>query len=71
MGKRKNRQVWKYYKVENDKIIKLKKTCPICGNGAYLAEHKDRYSCGKCGYTEWKTVQKLTEVPEVGIKIKV
>lgn len=31
-----------------------KKTCPKCGPGVYLAEHKDRMSCGKCGYYEKK-----------------
>ncbi|MCD6403782.1 MAG: 30S ribosomal protein S27ae, partial [Nanoarchaeota archaeon] len=25
-----------------------------CGPGVFLAEHKDRFSCGKCGYTEFK-----------------
>ena len=30
------------------------KTCPKCGPGTFLAEHKDRVSCGKCTYTERK-----------------
>jgi len=30
------------------------KTCPKCGPGVRLAEHKDRRSCGKCGYFERK-----------------
>ena len=25
-----------------------------CGPGVYKATHKDRVSCGKCGYTEFK-----------------
>ncbi len=33
---------------------KNKKTCPKCGPGVHLAEHKDRRSCGKCGYYEKK-----------------
>jgi len=28
--------------------------CPKCGVGVFLAEHKDRRTCGKCGYTEFK-----------------
>jgi len=32
----------------------LKKSCPKCGPGVFMAEHKDRTSCGKCGYTEFK-----------------
>ncbi|MEM2175090.1 MAG: 30S ribosomal protein S27ae [Candidatus Micrarchaeia archaeon] len=28
--------------------------CPKCGPGVKLAEHSDRFSCGKCGYFEKK-----------------
>ena len=28
--------------------------CPRCGPGAFMGEHKDRFACGKCGYTEFK-----------------
>jgi len=42
-----------YYKLEGDKIVRTKKHCPKCGPGVYLAEHKDRIACGKCGYTEF------------------
>ncbi len=41
------------YKVEEGKLIRAK-TCPKCGDGVFLAEHKDRYYCGKCGYVEMK-----------------
>lgn len=30
------------------------KDCPKCGAGVKLANHKDRHSCGKCGYFERK-----------------
>lgn len=30
------------------------KSCPKCGVGVRLAEHKDRRSCGRCGYFEKK-----------------
>jgi small subunit ribosomal protein S27Ae len=30
------------------------KSCPKCGSGIRLASHKDRHSCGKCGYFEKK-----------------
>ena len=32
-----------------------KKDCPKCGAGVKLAEHKNRNSCGKCGYFEKKS----------------
>ncbi len=28
------------------------KFCPRCGPGTKLAEHKNRVTCGKCGYSE-------------------
>jgi small subunit ribosomal protein S27Ae len=31
-----------------------KRFCPKCGTGVHLAEHKDRFSCGRCGYLEMK-----------------
>ncbi len=43
-----------YYKIEGDKLKRLKKICVKCGDGVFLAEHSDRFSCGKCGYTEFK-----------------
>jgi small subunit ribosomal protein S27Ae len=31
------------------------KFCPKCGAGFFLAGHKDRLTCGKCGYMETKS----------------
>jgi len=42
-----------YFKLEGDKLVRTKKHCPKCGPGVFLAEHQDRVSCGKCGYTEF------------------
>jgi small subunit ribosomal protein S27Ae len=42
------------YKVEDGKIVRTKKMCVKCGQGVYMAEHKDRYHCGSCGYTLFK-----------------
>ena len=42
------------YKVDGDKAERIKPTCPKCGPGTFMATHKDRVSCGKCGYTEFK-----------------
>ncbi len=46
-----------YFKVEGDKVVAERKYCPRCGAGVFLAEHKDRVACGKCGYTEFKNKQ--------------
>ncbi|MGH9918584.1 MAG: 30S ribosomal protein S27ae [Nitrososphaerales archaeon] len=48
---RANVQVWKLYKVSGETVERLKKECPRCGKGYFMAEHKDRFSCGNCGYT--------------------
>ncbi|NOZ76803.1 MAG: 30S ribosomal protein S27ae [Euryarchaeota archaeon] len=45
---------WELYKLDGDKLERLKRSCPRCGEGTFMADHKDRYSCGACGYTEWK-----------------
>ena len=47
-----------YYKVEGGKLVRLKKQCPKCGPGVFLAEHSNRVSCGRCGYTEITKVRK-------------
>ncbi len=47
------RGIWTRYKIEGGKLIRLFKFCPKCGRP--MATHKDRYSCGYCGYTEFKT----------------
>lgn len=43
---------YSHYKVSGDNIIR-DKSCPRCGAGTFLAQHKDRLSCGKCNYTEF------------------
>ncbi|MEM5794605.1 MAG: 30S ribosomal protein S27ae [Candidatus Aenigmatarchaeota archaeon] len=42
-----------YYKIEGNKVTRLRRTCPRCGD-SWLAYHDNRYYCGKCGYTELK-----------------
>jgi len=53
------------FKVEGDKIVRLRKNCPKCGDGVFLADHKDRLSCGKCGYTEFKAKKPEEEKPKI------
>ena len=43
-----------YYKFEGGKVTRTRKHCPKCGPGVFMAEHENRVSCGKCGYTEFK-----------------
>jgi small subunit ribosomal protein S27Ae len=42
------------FSIDNTKVNRQNKNCPKCGDGVFLAEHENRASCGKCGYTEFK-----------------
>jgi small subunit ribosomal protein S27Ae len=45
--------IYKFYKVDGDKVTRSRRDCLKCGKGVFMAEHKDRFTCGKCGYTEF------------------
>jgi len=47
-------KVSSYYNVSGGNVERKKKSCPKCGPGFFMSEHKDRFACGKCGYTEFK-----------------
>lgn len=49
--------VFALYKIENDKVIRLRPTCERCGPGYFMADHGDRYTCGHCGFTRYKPVE--------------
>lgn len=46
--KKVNLAVLKYYKVEGDKVVRLRQRSPT---GTFMAEHTDRYYCGKSHVT--------------------
>lgn len=45
---------YELYEVEGEEFKRLKRPCPRCGPGIFMADHGDRLACGKCGYTEFK-----------------
>jgi len=49
-----NKKKGEYYKVEGETVSRKKRACPKCGAGVFMAEHENRFHCGKCSYTEWK-----------------
>lgn len=53
-GGKKTQKKYKMYEVSGDTVKRKNKSCPKCGPGIFLAEHKDRWACGKCGYMEKK-----------------
>ncbi|MEM0158484.1 MAG: 30S ribosomal protein S27ae [Thermoplasmataceae archaeon] len=58
------------YKIENNKLVRERRFCPRCGPGVFLAEHSDRYSCGRCGYTEIRKEPKAPQKTEAKGKQK-
>ena len=52
-AKRPTSKKWALYEIKDGKLIRKNKFCPRCGPGVFLANHGDRLSCGKCGYTEF------------------
>jgi len=56
---------YQFFKVEGDRITRARKYCPKCGPGVFIAEHKNRFSCGKCGYTEFKGQAKPSKPPKI------
>jgi len=54
-----------FFKVEGNRINRIRRHCPKCGPGVFLADHKNRFGCGKCGYTEFKSGGKETVKPPV------
>ncbi len=45
---------YELYDFDGDEVKRLRKTCPRCGPGIFMADHGERLACGKCGYTEFK-----------------
>lgn len=57
------------FEVSGDSVTRARKECPKCGPGVFLADHGDRVSCGRCGYTEFtggKSKQKPEAEPDPG-----
>jgi small subunit ribosomal protein S27Ae len=52
-------QVYKLYKVDGSTLSRLRKECPRCGRGYFMALHGNRLTCGHCGYTTY------TQKPQV------
>jgi small subunit ribosomal protein S27Ae len=50
-------QAYKLYKVDGNSISRLRKECPRCGKGYFMAQHGNRFTCGHCGYTTYTKPQ--------------
>jgi len=56
--KRKEKGAHALYKIEGDKVARLRPTCERCGIGYFMGDHNDRYTCGHCGFTRYKRAEK-------------
>jgi len=53
----KEKGVWTYYEIKDGKLIRKLPFCERCGAGVFMADHGDRWQCGKCGLTIYKAAQ--------------
>jgi small subunit ribosomal protein S27Ae len=54
--KKEEKGIHALYKVEGDKVMRLRPTCERCGPGYFMADHQDRFTCGHCGFTRYKRI---------------
>jgi len=52
--KKSESQIYSFYDISKEKGTRKKRDGLRCGKGVFMAEHKDRSTCGKCGFTEFK-----------------
>ena len=53
------------YDIKGDTVERKRKNCPKCGPGTFLAQHKNRVTCGKCHYMEKTSSKKSAEETKV------
>jgi len=51
--KKKSSKKYKAYDISGGNLKRKNSFCPKCGQGVFMAKHKDRVTCGKCKYTEF------------------
>jgi small subunit ribosomal protein S27Ae len=52
--KKEEKGVFTLYKVEGERVVRLRPICERCGPGYFMADHGNRYTCGHCGFTKYK-----------------
>ncbi len=52
--KKVEKRIFTLYKIDSDKITRLRPACERCGPGYFMADHGNRYTCGHCGFTRYK-----------------
>jgi small subunit ribosomal protein S27Ae len=52
--KKEEKGIYTLYKIDNEKVVRLRPICERCGPGYFMADHGNRYTCGHCGFTKYK-----------------
>lgn len=52
--RKKEKGAYTRYKIDEKGLTRLRPYCERCGQGYFMADHGDRYSCGHCGFTRYK-----------------
>lgn len=55
--KRIGRKIHTYYKLGDQSLARLRPFCERCGQGFFMADHGDRFTCGHCGFSRYKQSQ--------------
>jgi small subunit ribosomal protein S27Ae len=51
------KKIFTYYKLGDENLTRLRPFCERCGQGYFMADHGDRYTCGHCGFSRYKQTQ--------------
>jgi ubiquitin-small subunit ribosomal protein S27Ae len=47
--------IYRKYEIKDGKLERKRPFCNRCGRGYFMADHGDRYTCGNCGFTMFKS----------------
>ena len=53
--KKGKRPIYTHYEIKDGKLRRIHPFCDRCGAGYFMADHGDRWACGNCGFTRYKT----------------
>ncbi len=53
--KKQEKGAFRYYKTDDKDLTRLRPFCERCGPGYFMADHGNRYTCGHCGFTRYKS----------------
>lgn len=56
--KKEEKGVYTLYKVEGERVTRLRPSCERCGPGFFMADHGNRFTCGHCGFSRYKPAEK-------------